>query len=100
MEIADADSPKTCSSLCVVKDKALPKSTLSQHFKVLREAGLVRSERKGVEMRNTARCRDLKNRFGLSQKKGAGHSVQKVYQNFWDRISGSKAYSRHLRRTG
>ena len=64
MEIADADCPKTCSSLCVVKDKALPKSTLSQHFKVLREAGLVRSERKGVEMRNTARCRELKQRFG------------------------------------
>jgi DNA-binding transcriptional ArsR family regulator len=64
MEIAYSDCPKTCSSLNVVKDKALPKSTLSQHFKVLREAGLVRSERKGVEMHNASRCRDLKERFG------------------------------------
>jgi DNA-binding transcriptional ArsR family regulator len=35
----------------------IPKSSLSQHFKALREAGLIRSERHGVEMRNTSRCR-------------------------------------------
>ncbi|WP_334270664.1 ArsR/SmtB family transcription factor, partial [Edaphobacter sp. HDX4] len=33
----------------------MPKSTLSQHFKVLRESGLIRAERKGVEMHNTSR---------------------------------------------
>jgi len=42
----------------------LPKSTLSQHFRILREAGLIRSERKGVELINTTRCEELKERFG------------------------------------
>ena len=39
------------------------KSTLSQHFKVLREAGLIRSERLGVEMQNTSRCKEIDHRF-------------------------------------
>ncbi len=53
----------SCSSFLKVSDKNIPKSTLSQHFKVLREAGLIRSERQGVEMRNTARCADIEQRF-------------------------------------
>jgi len=39
-------------------------STLSQHFKILREAGLIRSERKGVELKNSTRCQELKKNFG------------------------------------
>ena len=39
-----------------VREKAIPKSTLSQHFKILREAGLIRSVRKGVELKNEANC--------------------------------------------
>jgi DNA-binding transcriptional ArsR family regulator len=35
---------------CPRGDLKLHKSTLSQHFKILREAGLIRSERKGVEL--------------------------------------------------
>jgi DNA-binding transcriptional ArsR family regulator len=42
---------------------AVPKSTVSQHFKVLREAGLIRSERRGVEMRNAPRCAEIESRF-------------------------------------
>lgn len=42
----------------------MPKSTLSQHFRILREAGLIRSERKGVELVNSTRCGELKERFG------------------------------------
>jgi DNA-binding transcriptional ArsR family regulator len=42
----------------------LAKSTLSQHFKILREAGLIRSERKGVELHNRSRCSELNRRFG------------------------------------
>lgn len=64
MDIAKAECPQTCSKFLSVKGKALPKSTLSQHFKILREAGLIRSERKGVEMHNTTRCAELKARFG------------------------------------
>jgi DNA-binding transcriptional ArsR family regulator len=46
-----------------VSDRTVPKSTLSQHFRVLREAGLIRSERKGVELQNTTRHEDLPERF-------------------------------------
>jgi len=56
--------PKTCSNFLMLDDRKLPKSTLSQHFKILRESGLIRSERKGVEMHNTTRCMELKERFG------------------------------------
>jgi DNA-binding transcriptional ArsR family regulator len=63
-ELAGVDHARTCSNFLTVSDKSIPKSTLSQHFKVLREAGLIRSERKGVEMHNTPRYDDLHARFG------------------------------------
>lgn len=44
--------------------RAIPKSTLSLHFKILRDAGLIRSERKGVELQNNARTAELRARFG------------------------------------
>jgi DNA-binding transcriptional ArsR family regulator len=44
-------------------DRVIPKSSLSQHFKVLREAGLIHSERQGVEMHNTSRCGEVDQRF-------------------------------------
>ena len=63
-EITKADQARTCSALLKVCDKPVPKSTLSQHFKVLREAGLIRSERQGVELHNTLRHADLQGCFG------------------------------------
>src|SRR6266540_5836323 len=60
----DEIGPQNCSAFCAVGDAPLPKSSLSQHFKVLREAGLIRSERKGVELQNRTRCSELKNKFG------------------------------------
>ena len=62
--IAKAGCAQTCSAFLEVGDRPVPKSTLSQHFKALREAGLIRSERKGVEMHNTPRCDDVEARFG------------------------------------
>src|SRR3954470_21818275 len=62
-KMADSPCSATCSSFLIVGDKAVPKSTLSQHFKVLREAGLIRSERVGVEMKNTSRCAEIATRF-------------------------------------
>ena len=62
-QIAAANCPQTCSTFLEFSDKPVPKSTLSQHFKVLREAGLIRSERKGVEMHNTPRCQEIDARF-------------------------------------
>jgi DNA-binding transcriptional ArsR family regulator len=63
-EIAKAECAQTCSAFLNVSDKTVPKSTLSEHFKVLREAGLIRSERRGVELHNTPRHDDLHDRFG------------------------------------
>ena len=54
-QLLRADHPLTCSEFLEVPGKVIPKSTLSQHFKVLREAGLIRSERRGVELQNTIR---------------------------------------------
>jgi len=62
--IAKSDCPRICSAFLDMGEKTLPKSTLSQHFKVLREAGLIRSERKGIQMNNTTRCSELKDHFG------------------------------------
>src|SRR6267143_6340857 len=63
-DLAQADSAMNCSAFSSNGNLKLPKSTLSQHFKVLREAGLVRSERKGVELKNSTRCKELKKKFG------------------------------------
>jgi DNA-binding transcriptional ArsR family regulator len=62
-DIVGSDCPHNCSTFLKVSEKEIPKSTLSQHFKVLREAGLIRGERRGVEMYNTSRCAEIENRF-------------------------------------
>ena len=62
-ELASSACANTCSNFLQVSDRNIPKSTLSQHFRALREAGLVRSERSGVEMHNTARCAEIETRF-------------------------------------
>ncbi len=59
--LRDASCAQNCTTYLNVGDDPLPKSTLSQHFKILREAGLIRSERKGVELHNFSRCPELKN---------------------------------------
>ncbi len=61
--ISAAKGAQTCSAFLELSDRSVPKSTLSQHFKALREAGLIRSERKGVEMHNTSRCDEIDKRF-------------------------------------
>ena len=62
-QIAASGCAQTCTAAAGGMEQAIPKSTLSQHFKVLREAGLIRSERQGVEMRNTVRCAEINDRF-------------------------------------
>jgi len=76
-EIVKAGRPQTCSMFLTISEKNIPKSTLSQHFKALREAGLIRSERHGVEMRNTSRCAEIETRFpGLIRAIMNAHRVQ------------------------
>ena len=62
-EIAGAKGAQNCSTFLEVSDRTIPKSTLSQHFKALREAGLIASERRGVEMHNTSRCAEIEAKF-------------------------------------
>src|SRR5215470_12430248 len=61
--LAASERGTTCSAFLQMEDREIPKSTLSQHFRALREAGLIRSERHGVEMRNTTRCAEIHQRF-------------------------------------
>ena len=75
--IVNSECPQSCSSFLRVSERAIPKSTLSQHFKALREAGLIRSERKGVEVHNTSRCAEIEERFpGLIRAIVNAHSIQ------------------------
>jgi DNA-binding transcriptional ArsR family regulator len=67
----------TCSNFLKISDRDIPKSTLSQHFRALREAGLIRSERQGVEMRNSTRCAEIDQRFpGLLMAIMKAHQAQ------------------------
>lgn len=61
--IMRAGCVEACSALSALGDRVIPKSSLSNHFKVLREAGLIRSERHGVEVRNFSRCAEVEARF-------------------------------------
>jgi DNA-binding transcriptional ArsR family regulator len=76
-ELAGSGCASICSNFLEVSDRSIPKSTLSQHFRALREAGLVRSERQGVEMHNTSRCKEIEQRFpGLVGAILKAHGVQ------------------------
>ena len=54
-DIVNSGCAQSCSSFL--------KSTVSQRFKVLREAGLIRGERHGVEVQNSSRCAEIEGRF-------------------------------------
>lgn len=51
----------SCSEAAPCPDMA--KSTLSHHFRILREAGVIRTAKQGVENRNTVRKDDIDARF-------------------------------------
>ncbi len=75
--IAGSDCSQICSTFVNITNRGVPKSTLSQHFKVLREAGLIRSERRGVELHNTSRGAEIDARFpGLIEAIVAAHNAQ------------------------
>ncbi|CAN5609292.1 helix-turn-helix transcriptional regulator [soil metagenome] len=76
-DIVNQGCTQNCSSFLKVSEKPIPKSTLSQHFKVLREAGLIRGERLGVEMHTTSRCTEIDKRFpGLIRAITTAHAIQ------------------------
>jgi DNA-binding transcriptional ArsR family regulator len=76
-DIIGQQCSQNCSNFLNVSDRAIPKSTLSHHFKALRDAGLIRGERRGVEMHNTSRCAEIEKRFpGLIAAIVSAHNIQ------------------------
>jgi DNA-binding transcriptional ArsR family regulator len=82
VDIAGSNCSQKCADFANISKKPIPKSTLSQHFKILREAGLVRCERRGVEMQNISRCAEIDTRFpGLIAAIVNAHKVQSQTQS-------------------
>ena len=93
-DIVGQECTHNCSMFLTVSDKTIPKSTLSQHFRALREAGLIRGERRGVEMHNTSRCAEIEQRFpGLLQAIVNAHAIQSK-----DQAQGKKRATRRTTR--
>ncbi|WP_414653691.1 ArsR/SmtB family transcription factor [Hyphomicrobium sp.] len=58
--LISGDCPLNCSTAA---PSHLPKSTQSHHFQVLREAGLIQSERRGTEVVNSLRIHEIDEKF-------------------------------------
>ena len=58
-ELARGDGECTCGSI----DLPVTKSTCTHHFKVLREAGVIKQRQQGTTRLNTLRRADLESRF-------------------------------------
>lgn len=63
MEMCEREDPRPCTDFLRVNGRSIPKSTLSQYIRTLREAGLIRCERRGVEMYNVTRRAEIDQRF-------------------------------------
>ena len=93
--IVGQECPQSCSAFLHLREKTIPKSTLSQHFKVLREAGLIRGERRGVEMHTTSRCAEIEQRYpGLIAPIVNAHNIQLADEVKAARKSAKKALRR------
>ncbi len=62
-ELLKAEAGLNCTQTTCRLDVEMPKSTCSHHYRILREAGLIASERKGVELTSRVRTRELEARF-------------------------------------
>jgi DNA-binding transcriptional ArsR family regulator len=85
LQITSQNSSHNCSNFLNIRDTPIPKSTLSQHFRVLREAGLIRGERQGVEMRNVSRFQEINEHFP-----GLIPGIMMSYKAQSDRKAGTK----------
>ncbi len=59
--LIEQDDCMSCTEAAPCPDMA--KSTLSNHFRILREAGLIHTSKKGVQHRNVLREEDINARF-------------------------------------
>src|SRR6202162_2356967 len=96
-DIVSQECSQNCSMFLTVSDKAIPKSTLSQHFRALREAGLIRGERRGVEMHNTSRCAEIEERFpGLLRAIINAHTIQSKDEAQAKKLAAKRSSSRSV----
>jgi DNA-binding transcriptional ArsR family regulator len=96
--IVGQDCSHNCVAFSNISEKPIPKSTLSQHFKILREAGLIRGERQGVEMHNTSRCAEIDKRFpGLIGAIVTAHNIQLTDETRLAKASKRKSVQRIAR---
>jgi DNA-binding transcriptional ArsR family regulator len=58
-ELAASDGPRACGSI----ELDVAKSTMTHHFRVLREAGVIRQERMGTTKLTALRREELDGRF-------------------------------------
>jgi DNA-binding transcriptional ArsR family regulator len=63
VDLVAAECSLNCSSFVGIGAKILSRPTLSHHFSVLREAGLIRSVRRGREIHNFSRSSEIEDRF-------------------------------------
>ena len=57
--LAESDEPLPCGTMSL----GLSKSTMTHHFRTLREAGVIRQERRGTTRLTQLRREDLDSRF-------------------------------------
>jgi len=78
-----------CTQTTLKLKLAMPKSTCSQHYRILREAGLIVSERRGVDLSSRVRCAELDARFP-----GLLASILKSYKKESSRSARRKSLAR------
>src|ERR1700691_6754844 len=97
-DIVGSNCSQNCSNFLKVSEKTIPKSTLSQHFKALREAGLIRGERRGVEMHNTSRCAEIEERFpGLLRAIVNAHTIQSKDEAHAKKLAAKRSSRRSIK---
>src|SRR3984957_5043214 len=93
-DIVGQECSQNCSTFLTVSDRTIPKPPLSQLFRELREAGLIRGVRRGVEVHNPSRCTELEQRFpGLIPAIVNAHAIQSR-----DEAQGKKRAARRTAR--
>ena len=62
-KLLKAPGGMNCRETTLKLKLAMPKSTCSQHYRILRDAGLIVSERRGVDLSSRVRAAELERRF-------------------------------------
>jgi DNA-binding transcriptional ArsR family regulator len=91
-KLLDVDGGMNCTETTLRLKLVMPKSTCSQHYRILRESGLIASERKGVDLSSRVRAAELEARFP-----GLLRSILKSYRQERARAARQKSSSNEKR---